>query len=129
MAQQQKPKTEAEKKSEEALKHATEPQPLPPSTSAEAQEAKEEAEGKEEKIDENLVKLEETISKYEGKFWKSWMYITGFGHVQGGKATRSQLLAFISGMGPDTNLDDWLSDKDEVATYIKANTKKKNPDS
>jgi len=70
---------------------------------------------------------EELVKKYVGKYWRSYVFITGFGRVEGGKATEGQLTAFINVMNPETNLDDWLSDKDEVAAYIKANTVKKNP--
>jgi len=69
-------------------------------------------------------KQDALVKKYTGKFWKSWVFITGYGQVKGGKATEEQLEAFIVGMNPETNLDEWLSDKDEVEAYIKANTRK-----
>lgn len=86
------------------------------------QKQKTESKADSKEATEDLVKLDELVSQYEGKYWKSYIFITGIGKVEGGKATKEQLLAFISSMGPDTNLDDWLSDKDEVAAYIKANT-------
>ena len=64
------------------------------------------------------------VKKYVGKYWNTAVHITGFGTVNGGKATEEQLKAFTSVMGPDTNLDDWLSDKDVYTEYVKKNTTK-----
>jgi len=119
MAQKKKPE---EEEIPDSLTKATEKPELPPDNPADAVRKQEE-----DKQEEPKKKTDERISQYEGKFWRSWLHITGYGEVRGGKATKEQLAAFINGMGPDTNLDDWLSDKDEVAAYIKANTMPRNP--
>ena len=64
------------------------------------------------------------FKKYIGKYWSTSVHITGYGTVNGGKATEEQLKAFAAVMGPDTNLDDWLSDKDVYTEYVKKNTTK-----
>lgn len=71
--------------------------------------------------------IKDLVDQYEGKYWVSSVFITGYGQVNGGKATREQLEAFISKMNPETDLDNWLSDKDVFTEYVKKNTIKKNP--
>ena len=77
-----------------------------------------------EELKEKPTSKDPLVKKYLGKYWNTAVHITGFGTVHGGKATEEQLKAFTSVMGPDTNLDDWLSDKDVYTDYVKKNTTK-----
>jgi len=72
--------------------------------------------------EESTSKGNDLVKKYVGKYWNTAVHITGFGQVNGGKATEEQLMAFIAVMNPATNLDEWLSDKDVYAEYVKKNT-------
>jgi hypothetical protein len=64
------------------------------------------------------------LGEYEGKFWRSTTHITGFGTVNG-KATREQLRVFLANINPESDLDDWLSDKDEYTEYVRKHSRRK----